>query len=276
MIKKHYFILLILVLIGGQIFAQAAERYRPMTFSNPGNRRLLKTEAGNYYYFRSLPEKTMLLDVSGLTSIQVRSFAIEPLKKPQVVTIINKKRTTIDLQLDSRLNGFYLYKPVDVQIPAGVDSIELLCYERSIYFRSFYVLKPKPKAPKPVKNPNLIMREHSGIVMLQHSNDNSEYYSFNSNSNLKFELNNQRNAIVYVRARLTDRSIPIFSLYKDGQKIDTKEFTLKRTTTYKAAGITHLSTGLKLELPVNAGTSTFELKSDSGHLFIAKPVLLKK
>jgi len=261
------------------LWATNSVRYRPMPFSNPGNRRLLKNEAGSYYYFRSLPEKSMSLDVKSIPKIQLRAFGLEPLKKPQVITLINKKRTSYDLVLAERLNGYYIYNPVEIDIPQGTDVIEILCYDRSVYFRSFFPIQPKPKTPpkpKPETIPNLKVLEHSGIVMLNHNSSSSEYHSFKKERSLKFELNNQRNAAVYIRARLTDRSLPVFAIYKDGELIAKHEFTLKRTTKYKAPGITHLSTGMKIELPKNSGKSVYEFISESGHLFIARPIVLKK
>ncbi len=274
MFNRYLITLILLVTMGISLVAQTRPRTLPMSFDNPGNRRILRTEAGNYYYYRSLPERSMSLNTKGINEITIRSFAIEPLRKPQLITIIGKKRTTIDLALAERLNGYYIYKPVNVTIPEGTESIELLCYDRSIYFRSFYTVVPVPK-PKVVRIPNMQIKEHGGIMNMAHNGKNSEYHSFNPDQSLKFELNNARNAVVYVRTRLVDRSLPSFALYHNGERVEEYEFTLKRTTKYKIPGIRHLSVAMKVELPKNTGTSTYELRAISDHLFVARPVLIR-
>ncbi len=266
----------LLILAGMILLAPGWAKTSPLSFSNPGNRRLLKTEAGNYYYYRSLPEKSMTLNVSGIESIELRSFAIESLRKPKVHVVIDRKSTAYDLKPESRLNGFHLYEPVKISIPRNTESIEILCYERSIYFRPFYTVPPKPKTSKPARPANRVIRAHGGIMTMTHNGNSSEYYTFNPSQSFKFTLNNSRDGIVYVRARLLDRSLPEFDLYHNGELVETHEFSLKRTTQYKVVGIDHLSTGMKISLPKNGGSSEYELRAKSDHLFLAKPVLLKE
>lgn len=264
-------LLLILALASGFTFALA--RTKPLNFENPGNRRLLKTETGSYYYFRSKPEKSMALNVEGISSVELRSFAIEGLRKPQVIAIIDKKSTTYDLALKERLGGFYLFEAANIPIPKGTKTIEILCYSRSIYFRPFHTITEK-KA-KPVKPANLVVKAHGGILNVSHNGTNRDYYVFNSSQSLKFDLNNNRAAVVYVRARLLDRNPPVFEVWRDGEMIQTHEFSLKRSSKYKATGIANLSTGLKIELPPTNGKAQYELRANSDHLFLARPVLLK-
>ena len=249
-------------------------RIKALNFENPGNRRLLKLETGNYYYYRSLPEKSLTLDVNGIAEVELRSFAIEPLRKPGITFIEGKQRTDYALTLQERLDGYYLYQPVKIAIPKNTRSIEILCYERSVYFRGFYKQPPAPK-PKAVKAPNLQIRAHGGVIGVTHNGTERSYYVFNPSQSCKFTMNNKRDATVYVRVRLLDRSLPSFGIYRNGQLLKNYEFTLKRTTKYKAVGIDHLSVGLKIELPANSGTADYELRALSDHLFLARPVLLK-
>lgn len=265
---------LILVLACLAALVALPAKVKPLNFNDPGNRRLLKTEAGNYWYYRSLPEKSMTLDVQGIESIDLRSFGLEDLRKPQVITIIGGTKKTWDLSLDQRLGGFYLYREIKVPIPAGTKSIQVLCYERSIYFRPFYTVKPAPK-PKAAKPANLAVKAHGGVITISHNGTDSPYYVFNPSQGLKFTLNNGRTAIVYVRARLLDRSLPVFEVYRDGKLLDTHEFTLRRTTKYRAVGVDHLTTGMKLELPENSGSAEIELRAKSDHMFFARPLLRK-
>lgn len=255
--------------------APLAAKVKALNFENPGNRRLLKLETGNFYYFRAKPEKSMTLDVSGIKEVELRSFAIEPLAKPQVIAIIGKDSSTHDLILQQRLEGFYLYNPVRISIPKGTKAIQILCYDRSVYFRAFHNVTPPPK-PKAVKPKSLVVKAHGGSLNVANNGSNSSYYVFNPSQSLKFDLNNGREAVVYVRARLLDRSLPAFEVWRNGELLKGYEFTLKRTTKYKATGIDHLSTGIKITLPDNAGTDHYELRAASDHIFMAKPVLLKK
>lgn len=268
---KRLFVILALVLA----LAGAGAKTKALNFENPGNRRLLKNDQGNYYYFRSLPEKSMTLNVEGISSVELRSFAIEKLRKPQVVTLIGKERTTHDLTLKEQLDGFSLYNSVSIAIPKGTKTIEVLCYECSIYFRAFHKIADPPK-PKPSKPANKVIRAHGGIMTVSHNGTDSEYYVFNPSQSLKFTLNNGREGVVYVRARLLDRSIPSFEVWANGNLIGTYEFSLKRTTKYKAVGITYLSTGMKIELPDNSGATEYEFRAVSDHLFLGRPVLIAK
>lgn len=271
---KRSIIILLIALLASIGYA-ATIKTKTMSFDNPGNRRLLKTEAGNYYYFRSLPEKSMILNTAGVEKIQLRSFGIEAIRKPQVTIIIDKERTTYDLKLAERLNGFYLYESLEFEIPANTPKIEVLCYTRSIYLRAFQLITVVPK-PKPVKIPDRVINAHAGMIDVLHNSTTSEYYTFNAVQPLKFTLNNSRNAVVYVRARLADRSLPEFSLYHNGVKVESYEFSLKRTTKYSATGVKNLTVGKQLSLPVNSGSGEYELRAETDHLFMARPVLIKK
>lgn len=264
---------ILLILALASCFTFGLARTKPLNFENPGNRRLLKTDAGNYYYFRAKPEKSMTLNVSGITSLELRSFAIEGLRKPQVISILGKKSTTHDLVLKERLGGFYIYEPLQISLPKGTQTIEILCYSRSIYFRPFHTFSPKPV--KPAKPANLLVKAHGGIINVSHNGTKNDYYVFNPSQSLKFDLNNSRTAVIYVRSRLLDRDPPIFEVWRDGEMIQTHEFSLKRTSVYQATGIVHLSTGLKIELPPTDGKAQYELRANSDHLFLARPVLLK-
>lgn len=265
---------ILVILVLALALASIGARFKPLNFENPGNRRLLKTEAGNYWYYRSLPEKTMTLNVDGISSLELRSFGIAKLAKPRVFAIVGGEKTSHDLRLAEQLNGYQIYEPVIISIPGDTKTIQILCYERSIYFRPFYTVTPAPKT-KVTKTPNLQVRAHGGILSIAHNGTDSDYHVFNQSQSLKFTLNNKRNGIVYVRARLLDRTLPVFELYRDGELVDTHEFSLMRTTKYKAVGIDHLTIGMKLELPENPGTTNFELRAKSDHLFLGRPLVLK-
>lgn len=263
-----------LVICLGLIGATSGTRYKSLNFENPGSKRLLETEAGKYFYFRSLPEKSITLSTTGISKLELRSFAIEKLAKPEIYTIIDKTRKAYALELDSTDGAYNIYKPLSIDIPAKTDKIEILCYSRSVYLRAFNVLPPK--APKPIKLKNLVLKAHGGALTMQHNGNSSEYFSMLPSSPLKFSLNNGRNAVVYVRPRLLDRSIPKLGVFHNGSLVDTIEFSIKRTTKYQVQGIKNLGIGIKIDLPQNHGSSDYELRPLSDHLFIGKPVLVKK
>lgn len=271
--SKRTIIILVAVLFVCMLGAQAKTKYKALTFNNSGTKRVLKTDAGNYYYYRSLPEKSMLLDTTGITKLELRSFSTEVLRKPEIVVIIAKKRQTYSLQQAQIINKYNVYAPVTLEIPKGTKSIEVLCYNRSMYMRAFNIIPPK--APKIVKLKNMVLKAHGGAVSLLHNGNSSDYYSLLPSQALKFSLNNKRNAVVYVRPRLLDRSVPKLGVYQNGKLVQTIEFTLKRTSKYSVQGITNLGISKKIDLPLNIGSSDYELKALSDHLFIAKPVLIK-
>lgn len=253
-----------------------AAKTKVMNFDNPGSKRLLKDEAaGNYYYFRSLPERSMTLNVSGIDKIELRSFSLERKKKAEVISIIDKKQSKHPLLPASVVYGYHTFETVLIPIPANTKEMKILCYDRDIYFRAFYTEPPKPKTTAPKKAANLVVNAHSGILSMAHNSSSSDYYSFTPDQPLRFTLNNSRNAIIYVRARLLDRELPVFDVYVNGELYDSHEFSIKRTSTYSVIGIRHLSLGKKVDLPENSGKSVIELRAKTDHLFLGRPVLLK-
>lgn len=267
---KKLLILTTLLLLALGLAAQS--RPKALTFNNPGSRRLLKTDKGNFYYYRSLPEKSMTVNCKGIKTIELRSFAVEALRRPQVIITFGKTKQTYDLIPSDRLNGFQLYQPLFIPVPEGATGMDVLCYSRSVYLRPFYTPAPKPK-PK-TKQPNLLITEHAGAIKITHNSTSSDYYSFNSKQALRFTLSNNRSGIAYVRARLLDRSTPEIELYHNGKLVQTYEFSLKRTTQYKAAGVNSLSVSKKIDL--DRGNGEYELRAKSNHLFFARPLILKK
>jgi hypothetical protein len=272
--NKYIITVLACVLATSALIGQTV-RTRIMSFENPGNRRILKTESVNQWYYRSLPERTMKLNVEGVQKVQLRSFGIESLRKPQIYVIFGKDKVTYDLKLSHRLDGYYMYDNIEFEIPQGAKTVEILCYPRSIYMRAFQMITIQPK-PKKVKTPDREIKAHAGMIDINHNSTSSEYYTFNSAQALRFSLNNGRDGVVYIRARLTDRTMPRFSLYKDGVKVDSYEFGLSRSTKFSATGVKYLTIGKKIVLPANDGSSEYELRADSDHMFMARPLMLKK
>nr|MDK2851407.1 hypothetical protein [Candidatus Cloacimonadota bacterium] len=272
--KKQYIIMVLICLLGSIALAQDY-RTSIMDFENPGSRRIRQIGDARHWFYRSLPEKTMTIKTEGVERIQLRSFSIEDLRKPHLYIIINGERTRYDLQLDEQLNGYYIYKDIEFDIPQGTESIEVLCYQRSIYMRPYKMSLVKPK-PAVVHKPNRQIHAHAGIIDVTHNNITREYYTFNPTQPFKFTHNNGRNAIVYVRARLTDRTLPVFSVYHNGEKVETVTFSLARSTKYSAQGVRYLTIGKKIELPDNPDSSDYELRAESDHMFMARPVFIRE
>lgn len=273
MTKRSYIILLICLvsLLWG---APAKERYKSLNFANPGTKRVLKTETGNYFYFRSLPEKSLSLDTTGITKLELRSFSTETIKKPEVIIIIGKQRTAYPLVFKFTSGSHQVYEPLILPIPEGTKQIQVLSYDRHIYYRAYNVLPAKPA--KPVKLKNLVLKAHAGAMTVHHNGSSSDYYSLLPAQPMKFSLNNGRDAYVYIRPRLLDRSTPKLGIFVNGDLVETLEFSIKRTTKYHVQGINNLGISKKVQLPDNKGSSEIELRALSEHLFLAKPVLVKK
>lgn len=275
--NKKTVVLLLLSLLATLLFAESY-REKSLDFENPGTRRIQQVDGKNHWFYRSLPEKSMTIKTEGVERIKLRSFGIEKLRKPQITIIIDKKRHPYNLNQLGRDEGYYLYEDIEFDLPAGTKKIEVLCYQRSIYMRAYEMVKIKPKAkqPKVTKAPNRQILSHAGMIDVSHNSTTNEYYTFNQTQPFKFKLNNSRNCVVYLRARLTDRSLPVFKLYHNGVEVDTYEFSLARTTKYSATGIKYLSTGIRLDLPENTGSSEYELRAVSDHLFMARPVFITR
>lgn len=259
------------------LLTSVAAKTKVMSFDNPGSKRLLKDEkAGNYYYFRPLPERSMKLNVAGIDKIELRSFSLERKRKAEVISIIDKKQTKHTLNPAGVVYGYHTFEAVEIPVPKDTKEMEILCYDRDLYFRAFYQEPPKPKTPTRKRAPNLVVDAHSGILSMTRNGNSSDYYSFTPDQPLRFTLNNSRNAVIYVRARLLDRELPVFDVYVNGKLHDTHEFSIKRTSTYSVIGIRHLSLGKKVTLPENSGRCVIELRAKTDHLFLGRPVLLKR
>jgi hypothetical protein len=271
---KRSFIILLLVLATLFLGAQTGQRYKTLNFDNPGTKRILKTEAGNHFYFRSLPEKSLLLNTTGISKLELRSFSNQPARKPELIIVIGKQRTSYPLVPARMIGSYQVYTPLSLEIPANTKEVQILCYDRSYYFRAYNVLPPKP--PKKIKLKNLEIKAHAGAMTVHHNGSSSDYLSLLPAQPMKFTLNNGRDAYIYVRPRLLDRSTPKLGVFVNGDLIETLEFSIKRTTKYHVQGINNLGISKKITLPDNKGTSEIELRALSEHLFLAKPVLIKK
>ncbi len=268
MLKKIICLSLALLILASA-FAQATPRKRSLAFTNPGSRRLLKTEAGNHYYYRSLPERSMQLRVAGLSSIELRSFVNGNERRPQVTVVVGRTRTNYDLTPGGTVGNYRLYAPLTIEIPQGTEDIEILCYSRNIYFRAFYTPAPRPR---PTRRANLLITEHAGQVQVKHNGSSSNYFSFNQRQTLSFTISNNKTANLFVRARLVDRDPAVFELYKDGNLVERYEFDLRRTNRYTVQGVSSLSIGKKIVL--DQGNGDYMLKAVSDNLFFARPVIL--
>ena len=270
---KRILITLIILLSLLMLSAVVKTKYKALNFDNPGSKRLLKSESGSYYHFRSLPEKALKLNTAGINTLELRSFSTDVLRKPEIIVIIGKTKQSYPLLLASNSGKYQVYQPLTIPVPPETSELQVLCYARTVYLRAFNVLPPKP--PKPTKLKNMVMKAHGGSVTLLHNGSSSEYFSFMPSQPLKFSVNNHRSAVVYIRPCLVDRTTPKVGLYQNGSLIQTIEFDLKRTSKYHVTGIKNLGISKKIELPENIGSSDYELRSMSDHLFIAKPVLVK-
>ncbi len=272
--NKKNFILILICLLAGLAYA-SEYRSRIMDFENPGNRRIRRMEETNHWYYRSLPEQPMTLKTEDVKRVQIRSFSIKELRKPQIFVIIDGQRTAFDLVSAEFKDGYYFYEDFEFDIPEDTASIELLCYQRSIYMRPYEIYEYIPKV-KVVRKPSRVIQAHAGMIDVTHGSTNSEYYTFNRTQPFRFTLNNGRDCVVYVRAQLTDRRLPRFNVYKDGELVETQEFSLARSSKFHATGVKYLTIGMKVELPDNEDSSEYELRADSEHMFMAKPVYIKK
>jgi len=170
--QKHIISVLLIILGINLLFSQAVNRYKVLPFDNPGTKRLLQTEAGNYYYYRSLPERALILNTTGVEKIELRSFSKEAIRKPEIVTVINKEQKTYPLSLKEKKGDYYIYQPIIIDIPENTKDIQIICYDRSTYMRAFSVLPPKQ--PTATKQPNIVIKAHSGTVSVQHNSSNSD------------------------------------------------------------------------------------------------------
>ncbi|MFB3844823.1 MAG: hypothetical protein ACE14O_03610 [Candidatus Cloacimonadaceae bacterium] len=264
---------LILLFIMLAITGAAVLQWKPLPFINPGSRRLLKTGAGNYYFYRSLPEKSMLVDVSGLSYVEIRAIAKTKVKNPYFILKYAGKRKVEELKVFSVSQEYQVYQPVRIDIPEGVKQLELICYNRNIYFRVF---KPFTPQPKKTKVPALQILSRNKTYNLQNNKTSSVYYSFNPDTDFTFQINKGKAFTLYVRANLEDETIPVFALYENGKMINQYTLTGKQTNTYYAEGLTHLTIGKKLEFPSADKITRYELKAVTPHTFIAKVVLRKE
>jgi hypothetical protein len=268
---------LIVILIVLSVLSGAAVtiKWKPMPFTNPGSKRMLKSDAGNYFYFRSLPEKNMLLDVQDVTTLEIRSMSKAKVNNPNFILHYNGRKTVYRLEFKalqtSGLTQYWIYEPIRITLPPNLTQLELTCYSRDIYFRAFkaVTIVPKPKIP-PLK-----ILASAGTYELTSETTKSRYYAFNDSTALSFQVNKGRPFALYVRAELTGRDTPVFAIYKDGKLSKQIKLSTRRSNSYKVEGILNLTIGRKVEFPAEDKLARYELRPVTPHLFMAKPVILK-
>jgi len=265
--RLFLFLLCALILSGA-----TAIRWKPMTFINPGTKRLLKGEKSNVYYYRSLPEKSMLIDVSGLSVIEIRAIGVDKISKPHFTIKYKDSRVQYDLMLQSVSAQYQVFEPVRLTLPPDLKQLELISYNRNIYYRAFQPIAP-PKKKTPV--PPLKILSKAGEYNLMSPTGEHKYYAIKDSLIFSFQLNKGKAATVYVRAQLTGKQVPKLALYQDGVLLNQIHLSLKRTALYKAEGLTNLTIGKRIDLPAKDKVTKYEIRPLSTHLFIARPVLKK-
>jgi hypothetical protein len=241
-------------------------------FENPGTRRLVKSAAGNHYFYRSLPEKSMIIRVKDLSSIEIRSISKAPVSKPRFFLKYDNKRTEYDLKLLAVSEKYQVFEPIKVSLPPGLTQLEIICYEWDVYFR---VYQPVAVQSKKARIPALKITAKAKDYELVGPTSKHTYYAFNDSNAFAFQVRNGMPFSLYIRAELTSRQLPKFGLYEDGKLISKYELSLKRTNSYKAEGIAHLTIGKKVDFPAKDKTKNYELRALTGHQFIARPVIRK-
>lgn len=265
----------ILIILSVLVSAAVTVKWKPMPFDNPGSKRILKSETGNYFYFRSLPEQNMLLDVKDVTTLEIRSMSKAKVTNPNFILHNNGKKTVYRLEFkalqQSGSNQYWIYEPIRITLPPNLIQLELTCYSRDIYFRAFkaVTIVPKPKLPP------LQIQAHAGAYDLTSGSAKSRYYAFNESTSFSFQVNKGRPFALYVRAELTGRDTPVFAIYKDGKLSKQIKLSTKRSNSYKVEGILNLTIGRKVEFPATDKLARYELRPVTPHLFLAKPVILK-
>jgi len=249
-----------------------ALKWKPMMFDNPGTKRLLKTAGGNYYYYRSLPEKSMFINIKDLSAIEIRSISKAPVKNPQLVLKYEDKRVTYDLKLIAVSDDYQVYEPLSLTLPPGLNSLELISYNSNLYFRAF---QPIPVQPKKPKTPSLKIISKAGEYNLVHEVKQSKYYAFGDTLGFSFQINKGVAFTLYVRAQLTERKVPIFGLYENGKLVKKIPLSLKRTNTYTAEGLSNLTIGKRQDFSPQDKVKTYTLRALTDHLFIGRVVIRK-
>ncbi len=249
-----------------------ALKWKPLPFANPGTRRLLKAGQSSVYFYRSLPEKSMTADVAGLTAIEIRAISKKPVSKPSFILKYADKRHFYDLELFAVSEKYQVYKPIKLTLPPGLNKLELICYDRDIYFRVFQPVQAKPK---PAKLPPLKILGSAGTYELANNEHKNQYYAFRDDSFFSFQVNRGRRFALYVRAQLASMDAPAFAVFADGKKLREVTLSTKRSDTYKAEGLMNLTIGKKLEFAPENKPVKYELRPLTDNLFIARPVILK-
>jgi hypothetical protein len=269
--KKSTLTILILIIVAVAINGAVVLKWKPMLFENPGSKRLVKDSTGSYYFFRSQPEKTLLVNVKDLNSIEIRVVSKAKISNPQFSLIYENKQFKYDLKLLSVSEKFQVFAPVKVTLPAGLTQVELLCFDRNIYFRAFMPIEVKPK----IRIPALKITSRTKEYDIAGPAASHKYYAFTESTAFAFQIRQGVAYTLYVRAQLTSKDKPVFGLYEDGKLVGKYEFPIRSTNTYKMDGVIHLTIGKKLDFPAQNKLTRYELKALSGHMFIARPVIRK-
>lgn len=265
-------IIALIILISIISISAVALKWKPMTFDNPGTKRLLKSATGNHYYFRALPEKSMYVNVKDLTAIEIRSISKVKVSKPQLILKYDDKRVTYDLKLVAVSAEYQIYEPIRITLPPGLTRMELICYNTNIYFRAF---QPVPVQNKKPKTPSLKIISHAGVYNLEHETKLAKYYGFTDTTGFSFQVNKGVPITLYVRAQLTERQLPIYGVYENGKLLRKITLSMKRTNTYTTDSIAHLTIGKRDDFSAQDKVKTYTLKALTPHLFIARAVVRK-
>jgi len=268
--KIRFTLTMLALVISLLLMGQASVKWKAMAFDNPGSKRLLKSAKSSCFYYRSLPEKSMFINVKDMQAIEIRAIAKSKVDKPQFILKYNDKKTAYALKFFSASVSYQIYEPIRITIMPGVKQIELISYDRNIYYRAFY---PVTIQKKKSVVPSLKIMGHAGEYNLENQAHKVKYYGAKSTMPLTFQVNKGKMFSLFVRAQLTEKEVPTFDLYRDGKFINKVSLSLKRSKSYNIAGIQHLTIGKKLDFPAQTTVAKYELRPVTDHLFIARPVI---
>ena len=263
--------LILAALVVLPLLAQAAFHYKPLAFDNPGTKRVLKSAAKGVFFFRSLPEKNLSLNVKDLATVEIRAIAKKKLSKPEFTLTNGKINTTYSLKLLAFSTEYQIYEPISLNLPKGSQTLEITCYDNNIYFRAYSVTPIKKKLPKLA----LTIGKNTGKVILTKDSEKKEYYTFDKGTPFTFDVTKGHNAEVFLRAQLNKKVAPVVDVYRDGALLSRITLELKRSKTYTCATLLHLTTGKKISLPASNANAHYELRPVTDQVFIARPVILK-
>lgn len=222
---------------------------------------LVKTSDHTIWFFSAKKKDMLTANINGTTSIRVEAISKKEDKQLKVDLLIDKQKKTYALIKQGTVGKFTTYQPLSISVQPGPHSVQLLTKNQGVFFRVFKASYRKVLAPVALVKPTA----SAGNIFIEKNNKKTPYFIVTADKPATFTVPAGYRLHGFVRAALTQRVEPSFTVYSDSQPVLTMKLPLRKSKAYSTDTQSQLTIGRKVDLPAFAKSTTITIKSNTAN-----------